>query len=154
MRKPINKVIAVALSGTMCLGLAACGSDTASTTAAAGQTAAETEASDETAAETGSESGSDGETPLVYGTNTLSQRFSPFFAQTAYDRDLVDLTQVSLLTTDRTGAPVYNSIEGETIAYNGTDYTYTGISDIKVEQGDTTTTYDIKLREDVLLQRR
>lgn len=155
MRKSINKVIAVALSGTMCLGLAACGSDTASTTAAADQTAAgtdaaETKASDETAAETGSESGSDGETPLVYGTNTLSQRFSPFFAQTAYDQDLVDLTQVSLLTTDRTGAPVYNSIEGETIAYNGTDYTYTGISDITVEQGDTTTTYDIKLRDDVL----
>ena len=45
MRKSINKVIAVALSGTMCLGLAACGSDTASTTAAADQTAAGTDAS-------------------------------------------------------------------------------------------------------------
>ena len=55
-----------------------------------------------------------------------------------------------LYTTDRTGGIVYNAIEGETIPYNGVDYTYKGISDIKVNY-DTAgiTTYDIKIRDDV-----
>lgn len=149
MRKNINKAVAVALAGAMCFSLAACGNDATSTTAANDQTEAADETSDATEAETTGSGSDSSETPLVYGTSALSQKFSPFYAQTAYDQDLVNLTQVGLLTTDRTGAPVYNSIEGETIAYNGTDYTYTGISDISVEMGEDTTTYNIKIRDDV-----
>ena len=81
----------------------------------------------------GKDHGSDDDTPLVVGYLPFSERFSPFFATTSYDRDVADITGVSLLTTDRTGAIIYNSIEGETVNYNGTDYTYTGISDISVD---------------------
>ncbi|WP_242867777.1 ABC transporter substrate-binding protein [Clostridium sp. Marseille-P299] len=91
------------------------------------------------------------DTPLVVGYLPFSEKFSPFFASTGYDRDVADMTQVSLLTTDRTGGIIYNSIEGETVAYNGTDYEYKGISDITVDYDETSdiTTYNIKIRDDV-----
>lgn len=85
-------------------------------------------------------------TPLVVGYAAFSQRFSPFFATTAYDMDAQSLTQVSLLKTDRTGGIIYNAIEGETHSYNGVDYFYDGISNIKVEYDEVAdiTTYNIK----------
>ena len=43
------------------------------------------------------------DTPLVVGYAAFSQKFSPFFATTAYDMDAVTMTQLSLLTTDRVG---------------------------------------------------
>ena len=61
-----------------------------------------------------------GDVPLVVATSALSQKFSPFFADTAYDQDVVNLTQISMMTTDRVGGIIYNGIEGETIPYNGT----------------------------------
>ena len=61
---------------------------------------------------------------IVYATSTFGQKFSPFFATTAYDMEVVDLTQAPALAADRGGAVIYNGIEGETIDYNGTDYTY------------------------------
>jgi peptide/nickel transport system substrate-binding protein len=36
------------------------------------------------------------DTPLVVGYAAFSQKFSPFFATTAYDMDAVTMTQVSL----------------------------------------------------------
>lgn len=91
------------------------------------------------------------DTPLVVGYLAFSEKFSPFFADTGYDMDVVDMVSVSLLTTDRTGGIVYNAIEGETIPYNGTDYTYNGIADIAVnfDQAADKTYYDIKIRDDV-----
>ena len=89
------------------------------------------------------------DTPLVVGYAEFSEKFSPFFATTAYDQDVVDITSVFLLTGDRTGAIVEKGIEGETRSYNGTDYTYTGIADLTVDQGADTTTYTFKLRDDV-----
>jgi peptide/nickel transport system substrate-binding protein len=92
------------------------------------------------------------DTPLVVGYAAFSQKFSPFFATTAYDMDAVTMTQVSLLTTDRVGGIVYNAIEGETVSYEGTDHEYTGIADIKVDYDEAAdvTTYNIKLKEGVL----
>lgn len=92
------------------------------------------------------------DTPLVVGYNGFSEKFSPFFYETSYDADVVRMTQVNLLTSDRTGEIVYDSINGETIPYNGSNYTYEGISDIEVnydEESDITS-YTIKLRDDVL----
>jgi len=91
------------------------------------------------------------DTPLVVGYQPFSQKFSPFFASTGYDQDVVSLTQVSLLTTDRTGGIVYNAIEGETRSYNGKDYFYNGIADIKVtyDEKEDITTYYIKIRDDI-----
>ena len=81
-------------------------------------------------------------TPLVVGYQTFSEKFSPFFADTGYDQDAVGMTQVGLLTTDRSGGIVYNAIKGETIPYNGKDYVYKGVADLKVtydEDADITT---------------
>ena len=91
------------------------------------------------------------ETPLVVAIQTLSSKFSPFFADTGYDQDVVEMTQVPLMTTDRTGAIVFNGIEGETLSYNGTDYYYQGIADLaQVYDAETDiTTYTAKLREDI-----
>lgn len=91
------------------------------------------------------------DTPLVVGYSPFSEKFSPFFAQTAYDQDVVDLTHVQLLTTDRTGGIVYNAIDGEKISYNGVEYFYNGIADVKVtyDEKSDITTYYMKIRDDV-----
>lgn len=90
-------------------------------------------------------------TPLVVGYSTFSQKFSPFFSDTAYDADVAAMTQVALLTTDRTGAIIYNAIKGETIPYNGKDYTYKGIADVKVVYDEATdkTLYTWTIRNDI-----
>ena len=90
-------------------------------------------------------------TPLVVATSQLSQKFSPFYHDTDYDKNVVDMTQALMMTTDRTGGIIYNGIEGETHSYNGTDYTYYGTGDISVnydEESDITT-YTYKMREDL-----
>ncbi|MGM9650927.1 MAG: ABC transporter substrate-binding protein [Faecousia sp.] len=87
---------------------------------------------------------------LVVGYNPFSQKFSPFFATTAYDTDVASMTQVALLGSDREGNVVLKGIEGETIPYNGTDHTYYGIADCEVTQNDDgTVVYDFKLRDDI-----
>ena len=90
------------------------------------------------------------ETPLVVGYAPFSSKFSPFFSETAYDQDVWVMTQLGLLTSDRTGAIIYKGIEGETIDYNGTDYTYYGPADLEVtENADGTVYYDFTLRDDL-----
>ncbi len=90
------------------------------------------------------------ETPLVVGYSPFSSKFSPFFSETAYDQDVWVMTQLGLLTSDRTGAIIYKGIEGETIDYNGTDYTYYGPADLEVtENADGTVYYDFTLRDDL-----
>ena len=60
------------------------------------------------------------------------------------------MTQVSLLTVDRVSNPVLQGIEGETRAYNGTDYTYYGPADCEIkENADGTVDYNFKMREDL-----
>ena len=91
-----------------------------------------------------------GETPLVVGYSPFSSKFSPFFSETAYDQDVYVMTQLGLLTSDRTGAIIYKGIEGETVNYNGTDYTYYGPADLEVvENADGTVDYNFPLREDL-----
>ena len=92
----------------------------------------------------------DDTTPLVVGYAPFSSKFSPFFSETAYDQDVWVMTQLGLLTSDRTGAIIYKGIEGETIDYNGTDYTYYGPADLEVtENADGTVYYDFTLRDDL-----
>ena len=130
MRK-LSKVIALFLALTMCLGLfAACGQNTTKT------------------GEAGNKADT---TPLVVGYAPFNSKFSPFFAETAYDQDVATMTQISLLTSDRTGAIIEKGIEGTTVAYNGTDYTYYGPADLEiVENADGTVDYKFKLREDLV----
>ncbi|MDD6643781.1 MAG: ABC transporter substrate-binding protein [Firmicutes bacterium] len=102
--------------------------------------------------EASTDNGSNESTPLVVGYLPFSEKFSPFYADTAYDQDVVGMVSLGIMTTDRTGAIVYNAIEGETIPYNGTDYTYTGPADISVNYDDAsdTTTYHVKIRDDLV----
>src|SRR5690606_22521253 len=88
------------------------------------------------------------DTPLVVAYSAFSQKFSPFFADTAYDRDVSDMTQINLLTTDRTGGIIFNAIEGEVVNYNGTDYLYKGPANVSVEYDEATDTtkYTARLR--------
>ncbi len=86
--------------------------------------------------------------PLVVAYEDFSQKFSPFFSETGYDADVAGLTQVGLLTTDRTGGIIFNAIEGEVVNYNGTDYLYKGPADTSVEYdaATDTTVYTARLR--------
>ena len=87
---------------------------------------------------------------IVYATSTFGQKFSPFFATTAYDMEVVDLTQVPALAADRGGAVIEHGIEGETKNYNGTDYTYYGIGDVEITQNDDgSVDYQLHIRDDV-----
>ena len=144
--KKRNKLVAVLLAGTMVAGLlTGCGSsaDTTDTTPA-------TEAATEGATEAATETASNSDTPLVIAHDDVSEKFSPFFGESVPDEDVWLLTTVALLDYDRQGEIVYNGIEGETRSYNGTDYTYTGISDCVVtENEDGTVDYDFTLRDDV-----
>ena len=97
------------------------------------------------------ENNSDKADTLVFATATFGQKFSTFFATTAYDMDVVDLTTGELLTADREGNIVRNGIEGETIPYNGTDYTYYGMGDVEVvENDDGTVDYNLTMRDDIV----
>ena len=97
------------------------------------------------------QSKSAGDTPLVVGYSPFNSKFSPFFAETAYDREAELMTQTTLLNSDRVGAIIYKGIEGETINYNGTDYTYYGPADCEVtENEDGTVYYDFTLRDDIV----
>lgn len=91
------------------------------------------------------------DTPLVVTYDQFSEKFSPFFGESQMDVDASDMTQLYILTTDRVGAVVNHAIEGETRAYNGKDYTYTGAADVSVNYDDKAdkTVYTIKLRKDL-----
>jgi len=119
--KSIKKLLALVLAGTMLAGcLVGCGGS------------------------------ADNSTPLVIASADMSEKFSPFFASSTYDQNVVDFTQVGLLGNTRAGEIVYKGIEGETYEYNGTDYKYTGIADCTVtENADGTVDYVFKLRDDL-----
>ncbi|MEA5051764.1 MAG: ABC transporter substrate-binding protein [Oscillospiraceae bacterium] len=90
------------------------------------------------------------DTPLVVGYSPFNSKFSPFFGETAYDMDVSAMTQINLLSSDRQGAIINKGIEGETVKYNGTDYTYYGPADLTItENTDGTVFYDFKMREDL-----
>ena len=70
----------------------------------------------------GTESSSENSTPdegeksdtLLASSNHFEGKFSPFFAASAEDINIMNMTQISLLGTARVGAIVENGIEGET----------------------------------------
>lgn len=93
----------------------------------------------------------DENTPLVVGYAAFNEKFSPFFSETEYDQDVWVMTSLGLLNSDRQGQIIMNGIEGETHAYNGTDYTYYGPADCEiVENADGTVDYNFTMREDLV----
>ena len=99
----------------------------------------------------GGNGGNGGESKtLAVGYSPFSGKFSPFFSESAYDKDAWAMTQIALLDGDRTGDVILKGIEGETRNFNGTDYTYYGASDCTItENADGTVYYDFKLRDDM-----
>ena len=127
-----KKVLALLLALAMIFGMAAC------TSGGGGSQGG------------GSDEPEESTTPLVVGYSPFSSKFSPFFSETAYDQDVYAMTQLGLLNSDRTGAIIYKGIDGETIPYNGTDYTYYGPANLEVtENADGSVDYNFTLREDL-----
>ncbi len=152
MKKVFKKSLALVLGLSLIAGsLAACSKETPASTSA--ETSVEASVSEETSAsaeEVTEPAAEEKEQTLVVGYDNFSSKFSPFFAQTAYDQDVASLASVSLLSSDREGNVVLKGIEGETIPYNGTDYFYNGIADCTVTQNDDgTVVYDFQLRDDI-----
>lgn len=151
--KKFSKILAMLLAAVMVMSLAACGSKGNNETTTAETTTKEeevtTQAEDTDAPETDDPEVGEGGT-LVYATSTFGQKFSPFFYTTAYDGEVVEKFTGYLLAADRGGAVINNGIAGETVNYNGTDYTYNGIGDIEVVQNDDgTVDYNLTMRDDV-----
>ena len=71
----------------------------------------------------------------------FSEKFSGLFHEAVPDQQIAENVGEYLFGSDRTGAIIYNGIEGETREYNGTDYTYTGLSDVTVTEGEDETVY-------------
>ena len=89
--------------------------------------------------------------PLVIGCDKLNKKFNPFVAETVPDQQAVSLTQLYLIGNDRQGRIVYNGIDGEVRAYNGSNYTYYGPADIETRYNrkKDETLYYITLRDDL-----
>ena len=138
--KNTKQVIALASAAALSVSvLAGCGGAASDATSESTSTAT---------AEASNTAASDG--TLVLAETGFEGKFSPFFAASASDQDVIDLTQLGLLGADRKGEMILNGIEGETREYNGTDYTYYGTTDCVVtENDDGTVTYDLKLRDDL-----
>ena len=130
--KSTKRVLALGMASVMSLGLlTACGSKNDPNAGA-------------------SNSGASSTGTLVVGDGNYDGKFSPFFYTSAYDGNIVSMFSQPLIGSDREGAMILNGIEGETKEYNGTDYTYTGISDVKItENADGTVYYDITLKDGV-----
>lgn len=158
----VKRMLAMLLVLVMIFALVACNStETKDTTGAQGEqtttegksTPAEsgetpntpsTSANNETPANTNN-------TPLVVAYSPFSAKFSDFYADTVYDRDVAGMCALGLMVTDRMGGIIFNAIEGETVNYNGTDYTYYGPADLSVDydSASDTTTYTAKIRDDL-----
>ena len=136
----IKKILALVLALVMVLALCACGSSTPAP--------AESEAP---TAEPEAPAVEEHNSTLVYATATFGQKFSPFFYTTAYDEEVVSNFTGGLLAADRGGAIIHHGIEGETVEYNGTDYTYYGMGDVEVVQNDDgSVDYNLTMRDDIV----
>lgn len=145
MKNNLKRFLAIAIIAAMSVSMfASCnnnsGESNSESTPSSGESTAESSEPD---------AGPTGNTPLVYAIDTMSQKYNPLYYSLAYDGEVCDQVVELTMTYDRSGMPVYNGIEGETREWNGTEYTYYGLTDISIDQGEDTTTYTYKLREGV-----
>lgn len=125
-----KKVISLLLVAAMSLSMVACGSG-------------DTSSSSDDSAKSESNGSS---TPLVIASDAVSQKFSPFFAESVPDVNVVDRTQLMLLNNDRAGNYIYDGVDGYTAEYNGTEYTYYTPANIDVQENeDGTMSYEFTL---------
>lgn len=135
MKKTLRKFVLTSVTAFTAFALAACGNDPAKNDNpdnGGGQNPAKKEV-------------------LTIAYANFSEKFSPFFAESAYDTDVYGMTQVGLLAGDRGGAIIKDGINGETVNYNGKDYTYYGLGKVDVKQNngdgqDGSVDYTIEIR--------
>ena len=156
MKIRTKRLLCLALALLMVVALAACKKDTPEETPPATETSAPPPPTTSTAPSQSPDAppppppSAEPQT-LVVGYSFFSQKFNPFFCRTAYDRDVVDMTQDLLLVNDRVGNVIMNGIDGETYNYNGTDYTYYGISSFDVVQkADGSVDYNLRIRDNIV----
>ena len=148
----LKRMLALLLVLVMVFALVACNNQSnTETTKKPADTQAETKEATKAPDTTAAKPDEGNDTPLVVAYSPFSQKFSPFYADTAYDQDVAGMVGLGLMTTDRMGGIIYNAIKGETVPYNGTDYFYTGPADLSVnyDEAKDQTVYTAKLREDL-----
>ena len=86
---------------------------------------------------------------LNIGAEKLDSKYIQLYAKADGDKIVNKLTQVNLLTLDRSGRVLYHAGSTEKSDYNGTEYSYQGIADVSVDYDDESgiTTYTIELRK-------
>ena len=147
-----KKVLALLLSAGMTLSMVAgCTNETpAAEVPEVTETETETETEGSKPADVTEPVQPAADTTIVYATSTFGQKFSPFFATTAYDMEVVDLTQGLLLAADRGGAIINGGIAGDTVTYNGSDYEYKGMGDVEVVQNaDGSVDYNLTMKDGI-----
>lgn len=93
---------------------------------------------------------------LVIGNNAMNREYSSMFYTSAYDKNVLDLIYSNLFCYDRAGMLVTDGSNGTTREYNGKKYEYKTAADMTVKQNKdasgkiVTTTYDIKMRDDIV----
>ena len=107
-----KKLMALLLSGVM-----------TATTVSVPVFAEDADAAEDTADAAEETEGGSSDTPLVVGQTNFSEKFAGLFAEAVPDQQIADVVGEYLFGNDRSGAIIYNGIEGETHEYNGTEYT-------------------------------
>ncbi len=147
MKKVLKFFALFLVVAMLCTAFAACEPTTPATPTEAPSNTDAPETTDAPEATAAPYTGAD---TLVVGYSRFSGKFSPFFATTAYDQDVAGMVSVGLISTDREGNVVYNGIAGEKRNFNGKEYTYTSMSDVKETiNNDGSVDYNIKLRQGV-----
>jgi len=90
--------------------------------------------------------------PLIIACKQFSKQFNPFSASAQADRQVVDLTQIKLVQSDRAGKVIYKGIDGELRQYGNKEYTYYSATDLLIDYDKKTdkTRYTITLRDDLV----
>jgi peptide/nickel transport system substrate-binding protein len=128
-----RKIVSLVLAAAMALSMVGCGSKGGDSASKGGEASV----------------GSD--TPLVIAWDAMSQKFSPFFAESHPDMYIEEkLVNITVTRTTRSGQYILDGIDGFTEEYNGTEYTYYTPSKIDItENEDGSVYYDITLRDDI-----
>ena len=89
--------------------------------------------------------------PLTVGLKDANYLYTPFSADSDYDRLMNKLTGTALLSKDRNGSPVLNGKSGQLLIYGDKYYGYKGAADISSAYNEETdiTRYIINLRENI-----
>lgn len=90
--------------------------------------------------------------PLIIACKQFSKKFNPFSASSQADKQVVDLTQIKLVKSDRAGKVIYKGINGELRQYGDEQYTYYSATDLVINYDEKTdkTKYTITLRDDLV----